>query len=303
MESSKPVFAVAFCSDQYMELALLVAVTSAVKNISTDFDVHLYLMLSSVGSRGVDRIRKALDRVGRQYSLTILPPADDAIFHGFRPFFGTYTTYYRFLLPNLIPDDRFLYLDTDTVTATDLSRLATIDMQGYAMGFVVQAKMGTALEKKFFLALGNAKDDPAFNAGVMLVDSKQWKAQQCTQRLLEFCRKFPNELLAGDQTALNALFSKSCFHLDDVFNVRLSPDGRDDLPAEGIYHFVGSPKPWDIFGNLVHPSSRLWSEYRKSAGIGVLTLNPYIEPSAWRRLPRILGSYLRLLRWRIKLMR
>jgi lipopolysaccharide biosynthesis glycosyltransferase len=136
---------------------------------------------------------------------------------------------------------------------------------------------------------------------VMLVDSKQWKAQQCSPRLMEFCRKYPDELLAADQTALNALFSKSCFRLDDRFNVRLPLVEWDDLPPEGIYHFVGSPKPWDIFGNLFHPYSRIWNEHRKSAGIGVLTLNPYIDPSAWMRLPRILGSYLRLFRWRFAL--
>jgi lipopolysaccharide biosynthesis glycosyltransferase len=303
MESSKPVFALAFCSDQYMELPLLVAATSAVKHVSTHFDVHVYLMLSSVDEKGIARIRKALDRVGRQYSLTILPPPDDAVFHSFRPFYGTHTPYYRLLLPDLIPDDRFLYLDTDTVTATDLSGLATIDMQGYAMGFVVQSKMGRALEEKFFLELGNEKDDPAFNSGVMLVDSKQWKAQQCSPRLMEFCRKYPDALLAADQTALNALFSKSCFHLDERLNVRLSTIVWDDLPAEGIYHFVGSPKPWDIFGNLFHPYARIWNEYRQSAGIGAWTLNPYLEPSAWRRLPRIFGAYLRPLRWLFALLR
>jgi lipopolysaccharide biosynthesis glycosyltransferase len=120
---------------------------------------------------------------------------------------------------------------------------------------------------------------------------------------MEFCRKYPDALLAADQTALNALFSRSCFRLDPLFNVRLSTIVRDDLPAEGIYHFVGSPKPWDIFGNLFHPYSRMWNEYRKSAGIGVLTLNPYIQPSAWGRLPRISGPYLRLVRWRLELMR
>src|ERR1700677_1050267 len=115
-ESSKPVFALAFCSDQYMELPLLVAATSAVKHISTNFDVHVYLMLSSIDEKGMARIRKGLDGMGRQYSLTILPPPDDAVFHSFRPFYSTYTAYYRLVLPDLIPDDRFLYLDTDTVT-------------------------------------------------------------------------------------------------------------------------------------------------------------------------------------------
>src|SRR5580698_6566165 len=60
MEPSKPVFALAFCADQYMELPLLVAATSAVKHVSTHFDVRVYLMLSSVGEKGIARIRKAL---------------------------------------------------------------------------------------------------------------------------------------------------------------------------------------------------------------------------------------------------
>ena len=302
LESSKPVFAIAFCCDRYMELPLLVAATSAMRHISTNFDPHFYLMLSFFDEKRITRLRKVLDGVGRQYSLTILPPPDDAIFHGFRPFFGSYTAYYRLVLPDLIPGDRFLYLDSDTVTGIDLSRLAEIDMQGCAMGFVVHGRMGTALEWNFFFELGNGKDDPAFNSGVMLVDSKQWKAQRCFPRIMEFCGKYPNALLSADQTALNALFAKSCFRLDPLFNVRLSTIVRDDLPAEGVYHFMGSPKPWDIFGNLFHPYSRIWNKYRKSAGIDVLTLNPYVAPHAWWRLPRILGGYFRLVWGRLELM-
>jgi lipopolysaccharide biosynthesis glycosyltransferase len=303
MDSSKPAFALAFCSDQHMELPLLIAVTSALGHISTAFEVHIYLMLSGVGEKGTARIRTLLDRVGRPYSLTLLPPPDDALFHGFRRFYGAYAAYYRLVLPDLIPEDRVLYLDTDTVTATDLSPLATIDMQGYAMGFVVQSTMGTALESRFFLKLGNRKDDPAFNSGVMLVDSKQWRDQQCSQRLIEFCRTYPEELLAADQTALNALFSKSCLHLDARFNVRLSTVDRIEIPAEAVYHFFGSPKPWDIFGNLFHPYAGLWNEYRRSAAMGAMTLNPYTQVSAWRRLPRLFGAYLHVLRWRFVLMR
>lgn len=273
------------------------------RHISTGFDVHIYLLLSSIDKKGVARIREALDRVGRQYRLTVLPPPDDAIFHSFRPFYGSHTAYYRLVLPDLIPDDRFLYLDADTVTGIDLSPLAAIDMQGHAMGFVVHGRMGTALEWDFFSELGNEKDDPAFNSGVMLIDSKQWKAQRCFSRIMEFCRKYPNALLSADQTALNALFAKSCFRLDPLLNVRLSTIERYDLPAAGIYHFMGSPKPWDIFGNLFHPYSRIWNEYRKSAGIGVLTLNPYITPRAWWRLPRILGGYFRLVYGRLERMR
>lgn len=273
------------------------------KHISTSFDLHVYLLLSSIDGKGIARIRKVLDRVGRQYRLTILPRPDDAIFDSFRPFYDSYTAYYRLVLPDLIAEDRFLYLDADTATGIDISPLATIDMQGCALGFVVHGRMGTALEWNFFSELGNGKDDPAFNSGVMLVDAKQWKAQRCFARVMEFCRKYPNALLSADQTALNALFAKSCFRLDPLFNIRLSPLERYDLPAEGIYHFMGRPKPWDIFGNLFHPYSRIWTGFRRSAGIGVLTLNPYLAPRAWWRLPRVLGGYFRIVWWRIGRMR
>jgi lipopolysaccharide biosynthesis glycosyltransferase len=175
-------------------------------------------------------------------------------------FFGSHAAYYRLLLADMIKESRFLYLDTDTVSQVDVAPLFSINMQSHAMGFVVDGKVKSALEKNFFLTLGMKDEDPMFNSGVMLVDVHEWHRQSCFARVMEFCAANPDYLMAADQTALNALFSKNCFHLDPIFNIKLSTIAKRENPDVGIFHFVGNPKPWDLFGSAVHPYYTLWED-------------------------------------------
>jgi lipopolysaccharide biosynthesis glycosyltransferase len=57
-------------------------------------------------------------------------------------------------LPDFITEERFLYIDTDTVTTIDVSSLFQLDMNGYPVGFVGGGTVKWALEKAFFISLG-----------------------------------------------------------------------------------------------------------------------------------------------------
>jgi lipopolysaccharide biosynthesis glycosyltransferase len=85
------------------------------------------------------------------------------------------------------------------------------------------------------------------------------------------------------------------------FNLQLSAHHRDPVPERGIYHFVGSPKPWDLFGEFFHSYSHIWNEASGGIALRFMQRRAYADFRSWRRLPRIIGGYRRILRQRYKL--
>lgn len=289
---------VAFCSDVYMEAPLHVAVSSVLRSLHPDWTGKFYLLTEGIDEAAVGRLRETLNRVGRPYELVEITSPNTSVFRKLRSFHGSHACYYRFLLPDFVAEQRFLYLDTDTVTKVDISPLFQLEMNGYAVGFVVDGEVKWALEKEFYLSQGAKGDDPAFNSGVILFDVEQWKAQNCFSRLMELCSAHGDRMAPGDQTALNVLFAKHCYRLSPEFNVKLSAHHRTPVPESGIYHFVGSPKPWDVFGEFFHSYAYIWNEASGGIALRFTQRSAYTDIRNWRRLPRILGGYRRILRQR-----
>jgi lipopolysaccharide biosynthesis glycosyltransferase len=182
----------------------------------------------------------------------------------------------------------------------DVSPLFETAMESKAMGFVVSGTVSMALESKFFLSLGKAPDSPSFNSGTMLFNLPEWRRQDCSTRVLAFCREHSAELAAADQTALNALFANDCFRLDPQYNVQvLGTTAPEAIPANGVFHFVGSPKPWDIGGSLLLPHAGPWFDDLCQTAVPPLQRFSWLNWGAWKRLPRILGGYRRILRDRM----
>lgn len=120
-------------------------------------------------------------------------------------------TYARLLIPDLISEDRVLYLDSDLVVNGDISKLFTIDMQGYKLGAVPD-----------FTAPQN------FNAGVLLIDNKKLREED------GLSKRWLDEANAGsasdDQTILNNSFSDHYLHLPETYNVAIGLES-------GIYYY------------------------------------------------------------------
>ncbi len=295
--AAERIAAVAFCADQNMEAPLHVAASSLLRNLREDYAARFYFLLTGFSEAAIARLRRTLNVTGRAYTMKILETRDTGIFRGFRPLHGNYTPYYRLLLPELVEEQRLLYFDSDMQIKVDVSPLFEMDMGSKAMGFVVSGVVSTSLESKFFLSLGKAPDGPAFNSGAMLFNLPEWRRQDCSARVLAFCREHSAQLAAADQTALNALFANDCFRLDPCYNVVVhGTTAPETIPASGVLHFVGSPKPWDIGGSLLLPHAGPWFDDLRKTHIPSLMRISWLNRGAWMRFPRILGGYRRILR-------
>lgn len=290
--------AIAFCSDAFMEVPLHVAAFSLLRNLSAGVTPHFYMLLTGFSRDMQDLLRRTLDHLDRDYSLVFLPEESVANrFQGFHTLLGSHAPYYRLVLPDLIDEPRFLYIDSDTLTRIDVSPLFELDLGSYAAGFVVDGTVKNALESRFFQSLGKNPDGPAFNSGVILTQRKQWLEQDCWNRIKAFCEQYSNQLLAADQTVLNALMAENCYHLPVEYNIKLFPKRTSKIGDKaGIYHFVGSPKPWDLLGRTMLPYSSPWFDELARTALPPAKKHLWRSKGYWQRLPHLLGSYQRLVK-------
>src|SRR5258708_1850196 len=77
------------------------------------------------------------------------------------------------------------------------------------------------------------------------------------------------------------------------------PTNLGDL-KRGIYHFVGSQKPWDLFGSFIHRSYHIWGDLIGGSAFSEFRFIIKFWREHLRRAFIIRRSYARVLLARIK---
>jgi len=133
-------------------------------------------------------------------------------------------TYYRILLPRLLPDDinKVLYLDSDLVVTDNIADLWKLDLNGRKVAMSQDC-----------------------NSGVMIMDLSAWRKDDTDSKILQFLRDYPEKCPLADNSAIIKIIStdeRICF--DNRWNIDPA-NIRDDITKfKGIIHFVGGVKPW-----------------------------------------------------------
>ncbi len=155
------------------------------------------------------------------------------------------------------------------------------------------------LESRFYIEkLHISEEVLAFNAGVLVFHLNDWHRQGITHMVTEIADQYPRELLSCDQTLLNAVWRGDFTQLPGKFNKSYFPhDQADYATFNGILHFVGSPKPWDIGARFVHSGYQTWSNY--DTAFWKLHYGKFTS-GKMRRLWNIRRSYLKYLWNKVK---
>jgi lipopolysaccharide biosynthesis glycosyltransferase len=272
-----------------MEAPLHAAASSLLTRASVEID--FYFLLHGFDAKRRDLILRSMEMSGKPYRATFLDEPNAEALAGLRPFHGNLTPYYRLFLPKMVPADRLLYLDSDTVCMLDVASLGELAMS-HASGFVPAGVTAHYIERELFLSVGLPDDTPAFNSGAMLFDLAAWRDQKLTEACLSFCRTYQEY----DQTALIAVSAGQFERLDPRYNIPLytNTQAPDTDVYPGIYHFVGSPKPWDIGGRQFHSSFSIYEHALAHTVWGSHTVD-YMSAAQWRRAYKVKGGYARKL--------
>ena len=173
----------------------------------------------------------------------------------------TKATYYRLLIPEMIPDHKCIYMDLDIIVNDDIRYLYDIDIEQYdiagvlALGYLKDSSW----KKTYAEKIGIADLDSYINAGVLLMNLDQLRKANFSNIALEMSKQ---EYPCSDQDIINLLCYGKIKLLPLKYNFqpmrmekRKSEIGEyytdeeimeaEDNPV--IVHYLTSKKPWDCF--------------------------------------------------------
>lgn len=195
----------------------------------------------------------------------------------------TIETYYRFLIPQLLPQsiEKALYLDCDILCTGNLTSLFNLDISNYSAAMSIDTRNN---KPEVFSRLSYPSEYGYRCAGVMLLNLSYWRKNNCAQDCINFLIDNSDLCIWHDQDAINKVLHASIKNLDSCYDVlpgfftvydfldgkitkknlnklfineNLWKDLYNSIENPCFIHFGGKIKPWHDY-DLVKPYTFLW---------------------------------------------
>lgn len=114
----------------------------------------------------------------------------------------TLSIFGRYLIPQVIKEDKVLYLDCDVMVLGSLAPLWEVDLNEYYLAGV--RDYNVIQRGNLNVRFGKEIDSNEYvNSGVLLINNKRWREDGLFEKLLDFSEKNASLLLWPDQDAIN----------------------------------------------------------------------------------------------------
>jgi lipopolysaccharide biosynthesis glycosyltransferase len=231
-----------YCFDTNYNSQALVSITSLIKNMDEDINVHL--------------INDDPEKFSKKYLSTL--PATNIKFYlyefrdtnyNFPRIHGTHisvATYYRMFIANYLSHDieSILYLDADTVINKNL----LLDINQISNNILKENILfGASSEEEFEEPTKrlNMNSKRYFNAGVMFINFKKWVKDDVGSNLLSIMSEKYDSILWWDQDILNFYDDGNYLEISKEINHRTNFHTFEINKDVKVYHFLGDLKPWN----------------------------------------------------------
>jgi len=294
-----------FCADRKVLHGAKVMLFSALYHLREGWSLNIRAFSIDLSSQEIESIESSLRVLQKPFSLESVRIDLRALFmtDKMRPHYGGFAPYVKLVLPTLNQDrNPILYLDTDIVVCTDLAALVSTDLSGKILGVAEESEVAWALEGDFYLSQGFEQQSRFFNSGVMLLDTASWKEGDVTRQCLDFLQSHGLSAAAADQTILNIILRGRFLPLNRIYNQLVYPSSPPIDPdrAQGIYHLVGRPKPWELLGEWLNAQSPLFYKYVDMTPNSGWRSLKHIDITSLLTAARLSRSYYKEIRHRIR---
>lgn len=283
---SQPIH-IAFCiSSDYIPY-ITVTIKSIFENIQDDICIHV--LIDNISDVGRIRLTEAVNN-SQNIKIYVI---NDPIIHYLKTGVWTIHTWYRVLLPKILPSEieKVLYLDADTLVTDDLHDLFVMDMTDKAIAAAPDIQ---SWSKEVFERCGYDMSLQYICTGVMMMNLTYWRKERLSDKTIDWAIKNSERIVCPDQDAINYICRDSkivlplrygilqwFFKHDIFFREPYCEQLKACITNPAIIHFAGcSPwykdatrhilrKEWIRYNNMLkHPAK--YSYYAK--GIAVIKI-------------------------------
>ncbi|HEM3726051.1 TPA: SP_1767 family glycosyltransferase [Streptococcus suis] len=173
----------------------------------------------------------------------------------------------RFLLPELLIDrKRVLYLDVDILVHANLSQLFQQELDGYAIGAVLEADIFKYYQW-YLDSLGFTPTDAYFSSGVLLMDLEKMRQDRASEKLIAMALEKAQDYKFPDQDILNLYYKGQFKQLSPAYNYTDVRKQNRELAADEVVieHFNGDIKAWHAITKIpdyLHASALTYQDYQ-----------------------------------------
>ena len=262
MISDSSIINIVYITDEGFSMPTTVSIASLICNSKKDNKIRIYVFCDGLTEEDKKRILElatdnceiqCIDIKEKKYKF-LKDKTELCIKH------VSYTAAFKFELPQILNEEKIIYIDGDTVIQNDISELWNLDMSNKSI-LAVDDQLDTYENGKSQLASGiNVDSQHYFNSGVMVMDLEKMRQSNRTQQLVDYRINGQNRYM--DQDAFNAVMKDDILPIDIKYNFLIQITDFYDLDELNsryrynektmeafvsralILHFAGPIKPW-----------------------------------------------------------
>lgn len=230
---------IAFSCDQNYVRFLATILASILKNAKNDDELCFHIFENSISKSDKNNIETLLKirNFEVHYYTTTFIVAKKKDLRIPEEFHFTEAAYVRLFMADILPLDKFLYLDVDMIVLSSLQELYATDLDDH---FFAAAPQFRGEEMSNTLRLGTFGHS-YFNSGVLLIDAAKWRKHSVAQQLFQHAIKIKEKIFWVDQDVLNSYFSPNKYlRLGRRWNCEA--ENAETYPDPCIVHYQGNDK-------------------------------------------------------------
>lgn len=248
--------------DKYIQHAMVMLCSLFENNKKHSITVHvLQKCLSKKSHSMLVDLTKKYENIIYFYDVDETP-LQGVQFRSNRPL--SMAAYYRLLLSSVLPNsiDSVLYLDCDMIVVSDISSIFNIEMDKYPLAASLDNSPYTSHHREQLqLEVG----EKTFCSGLMMVNLKYWRDNNCEIGLLEYAKRHRDIVYLHDQDVLNYYFKKKWFALPPKWNRNAYDLKVPNYPGYkkfDFYEYLYSPKIIHFADSFLKPWNKGFSDYK-----------------------------------------
>jgi lipopolysaccharide biosynthesis glycosyltransferase len=228
-----------------------ISCASALIYMNSDIHVCFHIISDNSSTKKHLRLEETLNRISSNYSV-IYYNISTANFSRFPEFFTpSKMIYSRLMLPEILPVDKVIYLDSDLLVLRDLSIEYENDFGQSGCMAAIDFSTQTLENECVKDSLPEFdKTRNALNSGLLFLSLQTIRQKNVFKEAIQLLHNRGNQLINHDQSAINFALNGDFVKLPAEYNYMVNHyhtgnASNSEFPnAKIIFHFVTSQKPW-----------------------------------------------------------